>query len=298
MNCLWEVWSKHPEFVLPTTDYTLSGFSIAALRTNFYIKELNILFDAGISGYMAPDFIFITHAHGDHIANIPFHILNPRPDRKIQIFVPKEVEKMVESYIMSLYAANDATSIVHKAGELKEPEHYYSKNYQIVGVTAGEIYNLEIKGKKFIVSIIKCDHSVPCVGYGFSECRTKLKKEYIGLPGKEIKALKDKGESLTEIIEMHNFCFLGDTSSKIIEEEYITKYKTIIMECTFIHDDELDRADLTKHTHWKGIETFIKDHPDNMFVLYHFSQRYKKEEICEFFKSVGYANVHPWISNA
>lgn len=286
MNCLWNVWNDHPSIVIHET-MTLTGFSIAALRTNFYIKELNILFDAGLSGYMSPDHIFITHSHGDHIANIPFHVLNSKPDCKIQIYVPIESVKLIESYMSSLYSANDNSSN-------KLPS--YCNNYQIIGVSPGEKYNLEIKGKKFVVEIIKCYHSVPCVGYGFTEVRQKLKSEYLGFSGKKIKELKDNNVIITENINFHIFCFLGDTSHEVIKEN-ISKYKTIIMECTFINDEEIERANITKHTHWTKIKQFIIDHPTNMFVLYHFSQRYKKDEISAFFDKSLITNIHPWISN-
>jgi ribonuclease Z len=290
MNALWKVWNDHDDFLLPETGYSLKGFSIAALRTNFYIKELDVMFDAGISGYMSPDHIFITHTHGDHIANIPFHILAPKPGKKIQVYIPKESMDVLEKYIGGLYKANDF------GNPDASDEHYYTKNYDLIGVTAGEALSLEIKGRSFSVEIINCDHSVPCVGYGFSEIKHKLKKEYLGSSSREIKLLKESNVEITDSIHSHVFCFLGDTSKEIIKED-IGKYKTIIMECTFINKEELERAELTKHTHWLGIEQYILDHPQNTFVLYHFSQRYKRDYIQKFFTDIGFSNVHAWISN-
>ncbi len=33
----WKIWNCRPLYQIPTTPFTLKGYSIAALRTNFYI---------------------------------------------------------------------------------------------------------------------------------------------------------------------------------------------------------------------------------------------------------------------
>ena len=102
INPLWKIWDESLKisydkendsikinsnelYKLEGTEYTLKGFSIAALRTNFIIKELNIMLDAGLSVNMIPDYIFITHCHSDHCASLPFHIYNPKDNNKINI---------------------------------------------------------------------------------------------------------------------------------------------------------------------------------------------------------------------
>jgi len=52
METLWSVWSSRTPHKLAGSGYTLKGWSIAALRTNFYIPELGVMFDAGLSGGM------------------------------------------------------------------------------------------------------------------------------------------------------------------------------------------------------------------------------------------------------
>ncbi len=74
MNPLYKAWEAREPIKLAGTQYTLRGFSIAGYRTNFYIKELDLMLDAGISANFAPKKILITHCHSDHIANLPFHL--------------------------------------------------------------------------------------------------------------------------------------------------------------------------------------------------------------------------------
>ena len=87
-NALWKVWDDREPITIPGTQYTLRGFSIAALRTNFFIKELSIMLDGGLSANYSPDHIFITHSHTDHIANLPFHLYSAKENSKIQIYAP------------------------------------------------------------------------------------------------------------------------------------------------------------------------------------------------------------------
>jgi hypothetical protein len=43
------------------------------------------------------------------------------------------------------------------------------------------------------------------------------------------------------------------------------------------------------------LEVYIRDNPNITFVLYHFSQRYKKKELIEFFSKIDLKNIVPWI---
>jgi len=95
--------------------------------------------------------------------------------------------------------------------------------------------------------------------------------------------------------------FLGDTSKIVLENENIYKYKTIMIECTFILDEELEQADITQHMHWNYLKPYVEKYPDITFVLFHFSQRYKRTEIESFFEiqkvDNNLNNIITWISH-
>jgi ribonuclease Z len=295
---LWSVWTDVPALQIPNTQLTLKGFSIAALRTNFYIPELGVMFDSGLSGSMSPDYIFITHGHGDHSANIPFHLLSSTELNRVQVYVPENdmpnsagvidkchVGNMLRMYINGLYCLSCNTT---------EDKLRIGSVYDLHIAQVGRL-GLYIKNK-IDVEVIKCDHSVPCVGYGLIEKRAKLKSEYAGMSGKEIGVLRKAGTDVSQIVEIPFFCYLGDTSCKILEDTTIEKYNTIMIECTFIKDEDLAQAIETQHMHWSQLEQYILDRPHITFILYHFSQRNKPEEIDAFFKEKNIANIIPWIS--
>ena len=108
---LWKCWKEHPVSPIPgSPQLTLMGWSVAALRTNFYIKELGLMLDAGLSG---PTFtinhLLITHCHSDHVANLPFHLYSYKPPDKIKIYVPKGIESHIKDYIESAYLLSSHT---------------------------------------------------------------------------------------------------------------------------------------------------------------------------------------------
>lgn len=280
VNPLWKVWEHTKPINIKGTQCTIRGFSIAALRTNFYIKELGIMLDAGISGNFSPDYLFISHGHSDHTSNLPFHLYALKDNRTIQIYVPKESVDNFKSYVDSAYKL---TLNLNNNDTFDVEKHTQS---QFNGLDPNEQFDICINGKnnkKVTVETIQCTHSVPCLGYGFSEKKQRLKSEYNSLQPKEICILKKQGVEISDTITHYFLLFLGDTSKLVLENDNIFKYKTIMIECTFILDDELVQADKTKHMHWNHLLPYIQNYPDITFILFHFSQRYKRMEIDEFF---------------
>ena len=294
----WKIWNCRPLYQIPTTPFTLKGYSIAALRTNFYIKELGVMLDAGLSSpNVTINHMLITHPHSDHTANIPFHIYSYKAPDKIQIYVPKGIESHIKTFIESAYLLSSHTFPEEEG--IKREELYLYNFFDLISVEPGQLIPITIKKNKYYLEIFKCFHQVPCVGYGIYEPRKKLKEEYSKLSGKEIGELRKKGIDINYEIKVKFLCYLGDTSKEIFEGEQwmkITEYKNIIIECTFIMDEELEQADKTNHIHWKALEPIVDKYKDNNFILIHFSQRYDKSELEKFFLEKNKSNVYPWIN--
>ena len=294
----WKYWTAHPPITIPSTQYSLKGYSLAALRTNFYIKELGIMLDAGLSSpTVTINHLLVTHPHSDHVANLPFHIYSYKAPDKIQIYVPKGIEKHVKEFIESAYLLSSHT--FPEEENIKREELYLYNYYDLIAVEPEQEIPILIKKNKFNLEIFKCFHQVPCVGYGISETRKKLKEEYAGLKGSEIGELRKKGVEINVEVKVKFLCYLGDTSKEIFQGEQwerIVQYKNIIIECSFIRDSEIEQADKTFHIHWNHIEPIIDKYLNNTFMLIHFSQRYDNSELVEFFKQKAKPNVIPWIN--
>lgn len=264
---------------IPGTQWTLRGFSRAAYRTGFYIQELNIMLDAGPQLPNKPDHIFITHTHGDHIANLPFTLIDEENKHITNIYAPKCSERFLREYISALFNLN-ACAYVGK------------KNYIFHPMESGMILQIPIKNTRYNFEVFACDHSIDTVSYGIKIVRTRLNEEYKNLSGKEIGELRKQGIVITYDVEIPAIAYLCDTTIAVFQlNSAIFTYPVIIVECTFLYDD----TNGSKHISWGELKPFIIQNPNITFVLIHFSTRYKEDEIKEFFVREGFSNVKPWI---
>ena len=295
---IWKCWKEHPPYQIPSSpQISLMGWSVAALRTNFYIKELGLMLDAGLSSpTWTINHLLITHCHSDHCANLPFHLYSHKPSDKIKIYVPKGIEKHIKEFIESAYLLSSHT--FPEEENIKREELHLYNYYELLTVEPGNNFPIQIKKATYGLEIFKCYHQVPCVGYGVYNIRKKLKEEYSKLSGKEIGELRKKGVEINYDLINKMFVYLGDTGKEIFENkewEKIVEYPTIIIECSFILKEEKEQAIKTYHIHWDFIEPIIDKYNKNTFILIHFSQRYDKSEIKNFFEEKNKKNVIPWI---
>ena len=295
---IWKCWKEHPPYQIPSSpQISLMGWSVAALRTNFYIKELGLMLDAGLSSpTWTINHLLITHCHSDHCANLPFHLYSHKPSDKIKIYVPKGIEKHIKEFIESAYLLSSHT--FPEEENIKREELHLYNYYELLTVEPGNNFPIQIKKATYGLEIFKCYHQVPCVGYGVYNIRKKLKEEYSKLGGKEIGELRKKGVEINYDLINKMFVYLGDTGKEIFENkewEKIVEYPTIIIECSFILKEEKEQAIKTYHIHWDFIEPIIDKYNKNTFILIHFSQRYDKSEIKKFFEEKNKSNVIPWI---
>jgi ribonuclease Z len=252
-------------FTLQTEHFLLEGRSRAGHETYFRVRDLNIALDIG----RCPDLVvsvphvFISHAHLDHAAGIPFyagqrHLQGMEPGR---IYVPAEV-------------ADDVHALLDVQRRLTGA---YMDEVEIVGVAVGE----ELKvGRSLYVRGHAAPHRVAARAYEFLERRHHLKEEYIGRPGDDIARLKREGVQIDEEYRKPILFYTGDTDRGLLEtNEALFRAEVLLIECSFIIDGHQERAAQYRHIHVDDIAEFAEKFENDLIVLTHFSRRYTRDEI-------------------
>jgi ribonuclease Z len=287
------------EWKIPGTDYTIEGYSRAGDKTFFYLPQLKICLDAGLAEGRQGDFVFLSHCHNDHIADIEYLTL----PEGAKLIAPKEITSLLDDYI-------DARRKLVRSGNYDPALHV---NHQTIGLSPEETVKIDLPKRSLLVKTIECDHRTPCLGYAFSELKLRLipKLEQKKLEmlangaqaefGKMMAEMRKSGQTIEEEYAHPLFVFMGDTHHAIFaDQDWLWEYPIILTECTYFEEEHLDKADARKHSHWDHLRPHVEAHPDTTFVFTHFSLRYTDAEVITFFEAerekYGFENVRLWAS--
>ncbi len=260
----------------------LHGYSVASLRTHWYL-EPDLMIDAGLSAPFQCTVICLTHTHADHIANLHTQLYH---DKKTTVFCHEAVRPYVEQ-LLDVWAM--ATTGI--------PNTTYDRDrVKVIGVVPGETppEDIMLRNMKHRLHFFQPDHTEGSVAYGLSECRKRLSSALQGLPSREIAALAKQGVETREEYWVDHVVFWGDTTHVALETNpEARRYATHVIECTFLEPSEEVAAEQKKHMHWKHLRPWVEAWSECEFVLTHFSQRYRHDQVERFRETVP-ANAVVW----
>lgn len=254
----------------------LEGYSKAIYSTWFYYKPDHLLFDAGegvatslenrVFGIQR---VFLSHGHLDHISGIPT-ILNIRmaglgdKTKPLEIFYPKDdryVELLRDHLTRTMYGVSY---------ELEWKPLLPGDQLPLTGTGCHGRY----------IEVFQTSHSAGrmTLGYNILERRRRLKKEYQGLQGLEIRELiqKEGRNQLEEEYSKKLFSYVGDTVP--IDPKMVSDTDFLLHEATFALEE--DRKEYVHSSIGEAIRVASESHA-RALLLYHFSSRYDSSLIFE-----------------
>ncbi|KAL9275477.1 tRNase Z TRZ1-like protein [Drosera capensis] len=201
----------------------------------------------------------------DHIGGLPMYVatrglFSMKPPT---IVVPKAIKEHVEKLFE-----------VHRAIDNSELKH------NLVGLDIGEEFYLR---KDLKVKAFRTYHVVPSQGYLVYSVKQKLRQEFAGFSGNEIKGLRFSGVEITNTFTSPEVAFTGDTMADFVVDPAnsdVLKARILVMECTFLDDAiTVEHAREYGHTHLAEVVKYSEMYENRAILLIHFSARYYVEEI-------------------
>jgi ribonuclease Z len=250
---------------------TVEGYSRAAVQSYWRIPELKLGFDLGAQpwDFMGTPSWFLTHTHLDHMAAIPVYVAR----RRMMKMEPPTI-------YLPEYAIDDVKRLLLIMQRLDRGR----QTANLIGVKPGQEIELS---RDHVISVFETTHTIPSVGYLVWERRNKLKEEYHGMPGEQIRDLRLSGVAVTRELRTPILAYTGDTSPGGLDNfPAVYDAKILITEMSFIRakhrrekihkfghmhlDDFLERADRFKN---------------ELIICAHFSTRYHPDEVFRLVES-------------
>jgi ribonuclease Z len=244
---------------------TIEGYSRAAVQTYWRVPELKLGFDLGGQpwSFMSTPTWFVSHVHLDHVAALPVLVARRRMMKMEPptIYLPADAVEGVELLLRAFQRLD--------RGRMPAT---------LVGLKAGAEVELS---RELVVRAFATRHTIPSLGYVVWERRKKLKPEYTGLAGEQIRDLRLSGVEVSAEIRLPKVAYLGDTAPQGLDAfPEIYKAQILILEMTFVAPNEHPSV-IHKfgHTHLDDLIARADRFDNEVIIASHFSTRMHPDQI-------------------
>ncbi len=256
-----------PVKTLTHKNITIEGYSRAAVQTYWRVPEMNLGFDLGAQpwSFMGTPTWFVSHTHMDHLIALPVYV-GRRRMMKMEppvIYLPEAAIEPMER-VLRLLSRMDR-------GRLP---------CQLLPARPGEEIELS---REQVVTVSATTHTVPSLGFVVWERRRKLKAEYQGLQGHEIRDLRLGGTEVTNEMRIPRLAYLGDSSPGGLDAcPAMFEAEVLIMELTFVSPrHRKDKIHKFGHMHLDDLLERREKFRNELVIASHFSTRYHPTQIRE-----------------
>jgi ribonuclease Z len=254
-----------PVKTLVHKDLTIEGYSRAAVQTYWRVPELKVGFDLGAQPWsvMSTQTWFVSHAHLDHIAALPVYIARRR---------------MMKMEPPTIYLPEVAIEPVQKILRQFTRLDRGRMPCELLPIEPGSEIELS---REHVVTVSATKHTVPSMGFVVWERRRKLKTEYIGLSGPQIRDLRLGGTDVTEEKRIARFAYLGDSAPEGLDNcPAMYEAHVLVMEMTFVSPSHRkDKIHKFGHMHLDDVVARRERFQNELIIASHFSTRYSSKRI-------------------
>jgi ribonuclease Z len=246
-------------------DITIEGYSRAAVQTYWRVPEWKLGFDLGAHpwSFMGTPNWFVSHGHMDHVVGLPVYVSRRRMMKMEPptIYMPGAMIEPVQR-ILRLFNRLDR-------GRMP---------CTLVPCEPGSEIELS---REHVVTVSATKHSIPSLGFVVWERRRKLKPEYQGLTGAEIRDLRLSGTDVTHELRIPRLAYLGDSAPEGLDAcPAMYEAEVLIMEVTFVAPSHRkDKIHKFGHMHVDDVVERVARFHNEVVIASHFSTRYSTPQI-------------------
>ncbi len=229
--------------------------------------------------------VFVSHGHLDHVGALAYwasqRFLNTMgPGR---VLSPEELSPGIGE-VLRLHA------------ELEGGRPY---NVDIVPVSDGQHFTFR---RDLELGFFSTDHWVPTLGLSLTWVRHRLRSEFVGLEGEEIRRLREAGEDVTIAERVPLLAYCADTGPGLfVRHPEILSFEVLLLECTFFRPTDRERAAAFGHLHLDDVLELLPTMSCRHLVLLHASRRHRLREVerllAERLRPVSTPELHHLVSD-
>jgi ribonuclease Z len=259
-----------PFRTLKHKDLTIEGYSRAAVQSYWRVPELKLGFDLGAQpwDFMGTPVWCLTHTHLDHVAALPVYVARRR---------------MMKMEPPVIYLPENAVDLVDHLLKICQRLDRGRQSCELVGVQPGDEFELS---RELVLQAVATRHTITSVGYVVWERRKKLKAEYQGFTGDQIRDIRLSGVEVSEERRVPVLGVTGDTAPEGLDlNPTLYQAKVLITEMSFVAPGHR-KEKIHKHGHMH-LDDFVerRDRFQNELVIAsHFSTRYHDKQVRHYVK--------------
>jgi ribonuclease Z len=254
-----------PVKTLVYKDFSIEGYSRAAVQTYWRIPELKLGFDLGAQpwSFMGTPTWFVSHTHLDHIVALPVYVSRRR---------------MMKMEPPTIYLPEAAVDPVQRMLRIFSRLDRGRLPCTLVATRPGDEIELS---REHVVTVTATTHTVPSLGFIVWERRRKLKPEFHGLPGDKIRDLRLGGTDVTDEVRMPRVAYLGDSSPEGLDASpAMYEAEVLIAEMTFVAPrHRKDKIHKFGHMHLDDLVERRERFRNELIIATHFSTRYHDNQV-------------------